>query len=201
MKGARKYERVILGKGAVAGIRKEVTVPCPSSLPFRPFSISRTRLSRNLEQAGGLRHLEWLSQKGYTISPFKVLTRGWTLAICGLHVRSSITRPLENGFLYKQGNKINVNSFCVKQGQGLKNNHSNVPLIAPPASSPGTDIFPKRTPSTAPTGVLIEAGFPIDFFGIREVPYEARDQGIRTSPGIHIFPRRTPGVQLPTVSY
>ena len=102
------------------------------------------------------------------------------------------------GSCLKQGNKMNVNGFCVKQGQGLKNNHSNFPPIAPPASSPGTHIFPKRTPSTAPTGVLIEAGFPIDFFGIREVPYEAQDQGIRTSPGIHISPRRTPGVQLPT---
>ena len=58
MKGARKYERVILGKGAVAAIRKEVTVPRPSFLPFRSFSISRTRLSRNLEQASGLRHFE-----------------------------------------------------------------------------------------------------------------------------------------------
>ena len=105
------------------------------------------------------------------------------------------------GTCLKLGNKMNANGFCVKKGQGLKNNHSNFPLIAPPASSPRTDIFPKGTPSTAPTGVLIEAGFPIDFFGIREVPYEAQDQGIRTSPGIHIFPRRTPRVQLPTVSY
>ena len=63
------------------------------------------------------------------------------------------------GSCLKQGNKMNVNGFCVKQGQGLKNNHSNFPPIAPPASSPGTHIFPKGTPSTAPNGVLIETGF------------------------------------------
>ena len=69
------------------------------------------------------------------------------------------------GTCLKQGNKMNANGFCVKQGQDLKNYHSNFPLIAPPASSPGTDIFPKGTPSTAPSGVLIEAEFPIGFSG------------------------------------
>ena len=69
------------------------------------------------------------------------------------------------GTCLKQGNKMNANGFCVKQGQDLKNYHSNFPLIAAPASSPGTDIFPKGTPSTAPSGVLIEAGFPIGFSG------------------------------------
>ena len=43
------------------------------------------------------------------------------------------------GTCLKQGNKMNANGFCVKKGQGLKNNHSNFPLIAPPASSPGTE--------------------------------------------------------------
>ena len=71
------------------------------------------------------------------------------------------------GTCLKQGNKMNANGFCVKQGQDLKSYHSNFPLIAPPASSPGTDIFPKGTPSTAPNGVLIEAGFPIGFSGSR----------------------------------
>ena len=69
------------------------------------------------------------------------------------------------GTCLKQGNKMNANGFCVKQGQDLKNYHSNFPRIAPPASSPGTDIFPKRTPSTALSGVLIDAGFPIGFSG------------------------------------
>ena len=63
------------------------------------------------------------------------------------------------GTCLKQGNKMNANGVYVKKGQGLKNYHSNFPPIAPPASSPGTHIFPKGTPSTAPNGVLIEAGF------------------------------------------
>ena len=74
----------------------------------------------------------------------------------------------------------------------MKNKHSNFPLIAPPACSPGTDIFPKGTPSTAPTGVLIEAGFPIDFFGIREVPYKAQDQGSGPPPGSTSFQEERP---------
>ena len=60
---------------------------------------------------------------------------------------------------------MNANGFCVKKGQGLKNYHSNFPPIALSAPSPGTHIFPKGTPSTAPNGVLIETGFWIGFSG------------------------------------
>lgn len=90
----------------------------------------------------------------------------------------------------KQGNKMNVNGFCVKQGQGLKNYHANFPLIAPLASSPGTDIFAKRTPSTAPNGVFNRGRVPKRFFGIRDVPYEAWDPETRTSPQDRHFSKK-----------
>ena len=61
---------------------------------------------------------------------------------------------------------MNANSFWVKQGQGLKNYHSNFPLIAPSDLLPWDRHLSKRNaPSTAPNGVLIEAGFPIGFSG------------------------------------
>ena len=87
---------------------------------------------------------------------------------------------------------MNANGFCLKQGQGLKNNHSNFPLIAPPVSSPGTDIFPKRTPSTAPTGVLIETGFPIDFSGSGKSLMKLRIRGSGPPPGSPSFQEERP---------
>ena len=47
----------------------------------------------------------------------------------------------------------------------MKNYHSNFPLIAPSDLLPWDRHLSKGTPSTAPNGVLIEAGFPIGFSG------------------------------------
>ena len=48
------------------------------------------------------------------------------------------------GSCLKQGNKMNVNGSCVKQGQGLKNYHSNFPLIAPSGLLPWDGHLPKK---------------------------------------------------------